>query len=226
MKKLFIALVVSTLSLAHADVVLSNIGDTWNNGRLFDADRQAMAGLGFMTGSEGGTIDALSFSLLALNTPSPYPTITFSVYLYTLNAAHTPTTLLGTQDGLSATFSGTLPFIQQTFSYSLADLGGLNAIGLSPNTEYALVLGNNNANDQYYWAGKSSSSYTLNNGYSLVCTVNRINGSAWGVNTAPTENYITEISITPVPEPATAALVAIGMACLFIQSRKSIMGRD
>ncbi len=219
MKKLLfpaVFAIVFTVMPSEAGEVLSNVGTTWTNGRTFTPLQSTFSGLGFKTGSNAATIDALSFSLLAGNTPNPYPTITFSVFLYQMNGSHLPTgAALGSQSGLSATFSGTLPFIQQTFSYAADDLTGITSVQLQADTEYAIVLGNNNANDEYYWAQVSSPSYTTSDGYSWVGNVNSSNsGTSWTRDTL--QGYIGSISVNAVPEPGTVVLLSLGLSAVLV----------
>ncbi|MEI8039546.1 MAG: PEP-CTERM sorting domain-containing protein [Verrucomicrobiota bacterium] len=217
---------LGALPSAQATVVLDNTSAEWNTGGEFSAVMARDLALVFKTGSTGGTIDALSFALIASGPSTTYPTLTFSAYIYQCGGVYNNPggAALATQNGLTATFTGEPGWTSQLFSYDAAALGGLTSFELAADTSYALVLGNNNdPNRTFYWAMADPPTYTLNEGYTFLGTnFSFDNGATWD-RTSSGAPPIASISMTAIPEPTTAAILGLVTSGLMLRRRKRIM---
>lgn len=201
---------------AYAGIVLSNIEQPWANGNGFAGPTQV--GLGFATGSGGGKIDAISFSLLAANFTTSQ-SITYSVLLYAVGINNLPSgSYLSIDTGVGATWTNPVGggvFQQQTFSYSAVQLPNLFSSTLAPNTKYAIVLGNQSGATTYehYWAlASSATSYSTADGFSYLNFVTSSDsGASWAAEPSFNGKPIASISVAAagVPEPGTWAAAAL-----------------
>ena len=218
-KCLLITAVFQISSIANAAVVISNINSAWSNGYGFNPTNQI--GLGFTTGSSQSSIDGLSLSLLSglLNQSQ---TINFSVLLYNAGINGLPTGNAISQDvGITATWSSPVggSFQQQTFTYSGAELVNLFAVTLSANSNYSLVLANNNGSPVFetYWA-LTTDAYTTSEGFAFTTfSTSNDDGSFWQANSS---NSIASISVQTIPEPSGAALCGVAVSLMVLCSRR------
>ena len=147
---------------------------------------------------------------------------------YSLNSVQIKTVAAsGTPGGFSvAVYSGS----PNNFRYPGASLGELTGpdpasggiyaytaanIALSPSTYYFVVVtaATPIASGAYSWSYADVSSYPGRGGWQLGPYHNSsADGSVWNRTAVP--NMHLAVKASPVPEPAAAALVAIGLACL------------
>ena len=94
-------------------------------------------------------------------------------------------------------------------------------ITLSPSTYYFVVVtaATSIANGAYSWSYAGVSSYTASGGWQLgPYHHSSADGSVWNRTAVPNMHFAVDAS--PVPEPAVAALMGIGLACLLLGRHK------
>lgn len=194
-----------------ATEVISNINEPWSSGLGYNSP--VFLGLGFRTGSSEYAFQSISLSLLSGNSNASQ-SVTFDVFLYEAGANGLPTGSFLSQDtGVSATWTSPVgggQFQQQTFTYNEAQLANMFALTLAPDTRYSLVVGNNSGTPTFenYWS-VTTNSYATADGFSFTTMARSTDGGTnWSTQTV---KPIASISVEAIPEPATYALLAIGL---------------
>lgn len=181
---------------AQGTVYLSNLGQA--SGSSVAVGSNSWLAAIFFTGTNAGGYVLNSIQLVmtdASGSPSG-----FTVMLYTSEAiAPIPQTNLGTLDGSAD------PVTVGTYTYT----DDSNLI-LPPHTPYFIVLtaGTAVANGSYYWSLANALSYNSSDDWFHVAGYDSSsNGSTWLNNSGAPQFAVTA---TPVPEPSTLCLFALG----------------
>lgn len=211
-----------TAAVAEAGVVLSNISAQSTQGYGFSSPVEV--GLGFSTGPTAGLIDGLSLGLMKGNAPTATSSITFSVKLYAAGSNDLPVgSPLSQDDNVPATWTNPIAgqLQQQTFTYTASSLPNLFATTLAANSKYVLAIANDSGTPtfEHYWVTPDAA-YATSDGYAFT-TMSRFSSGSWSAT--PTLDPSAEISVSPVPEPATLALLATGLAtgCSLVRRRRA-----
>jgi len=211
----FCALACCAGSAAYSAVVLSNIEEGRSEG--YDYSSVTLLGLDFSTGAKSGRIGGLSLSLLA-GPSSSSQSITYSVLLYAVGANNLPTgSYLAKDSSVGATWTSSVggSFLQQTFTYTSAQLPHLCTAVLNANSQYAIVLADNTGVGGSYWAvAATGTSYATAGGFSyLTFSKSSDDGSNWadisGLGKPMASLSFNELS--PVPEPSEWAAISFGL---------------
>jgi hypothetical protein len=199
-----IGLLLPVTAPAQGTLYVSNLNEPSVGGGAVASD-EWLAGV-FHTGTNSGGYDLNSVQLL-MNAASGSPS-GFTVSLFNSNGAN-PVSSLGSLNG------STNPSATGIFSYAAS---GLN---LQPSTQYWIVLAATTplAIASYSWSEASTPSYSSSANWGLGQVFSSSdNGLSWD-RTGSIPQFA--IYATAVPEPATPALVGLGLAALSIRRRKA-----
>ena len=201
--RLTVGLFAPLAAQGQGTIYLSNLGEP--SAGSVATGNDAWIAKPFVTGNVSGAYELNSIQLL-MDNASGIPS-DFAVSIYSSNLRQ-PATSLGN-------LSGPDPAAGGVFTYSTS------GITLSRFTLYFIVVtaATPVANGSYNWSFANSASYNsadqwLNFTYSYTSS----DGSQWTRNDHP---FQFAVYGTAVPEPATYALVGLGLACLRFWRRKT-----
>jgi hypothetical protein len=208
-----IALLVPTIVRAQGIVYISGLGQSSNGNATVGSDSWLAAA--FSTGANAGgyTLDSIQLAMTAASgSPSG-----FSVMLYSAidTGEAYPGSDIGTLSGSTSPSAGGL------FTYTPA-----SDITLSPDTPYFIVLtaGTDVATGAYQWSMgngiyNQSSGWMAQYGISRPDDYQSVDGSGWGYDDLFPQYAVTA---TPTPEPATPALIGLGVLGFLWHRRKAM----
>ncbi len=192
------------LSPAQGTIYLSNMGQPQTSNGVVASD--SWIAQRFQTGPDlnGYTLNSVQLLMAQASGGASG----FSATLYT-SVNGLPGTML-------AGFSGLDPSMPGIYTYAAS------SISLSPSTAYYVVFtaATPMAQGSYHWNRASSASYIASDGWSLApFSVGSADGSDWLVYRLSLHQFA--VDATAVPEPATTALMSLGLAALsFWRCRK------
>jgi len=189
---------------AQGTTYVSNLGATPSGSLAIGSDSWAAAWFTSGATSGGYRLDSIQ---LGMADASGAPT-GFGVMLYNsgIGIAPIPGTSLGTLSGSpSPSTAGVYIFTPPV------------DLVLSKQTSYFIVLtgGTPIAGGAYQWDRADTSSYDLNGGWGTTIACHSANGSSWSYVSAVSPVFAINATPEPaVPEPNTAAVVALGLLAL------------
>ena len=208
----------------------SQNGDTVGSSTLWDSDGGVVNGLGNSNPGSSGTAGSLSINLNGW-TGGNYNSVSFgpdrsysSTFLSAIDPGSTPVTYpppnYNQVPGTTVAYSG-----QFSMVYTLPDNNGGNyfqiGLVLNYNSDYSVgfgtvtSLGTVDGQTTY----EATIPYTIKAGSLTYFQF----GLLYNGNYAPTTPfYVDDISVAPVPEPATVALAAVGGAALLFFRRRAM----
>jgi hypothetical protein len=205
-----VGLLSQQIAQAQGTTYVSSLGLTPTGSSSVASDSWLAAG--FLTGTNAGgyLLDSVQLALTnASGNPSGFSAMICS--LSPFPAAPWIGSSLGTLDGSSA------PETAGLYTYSPT-----SNLTLSPRTAYVIVLtaGTPLANGAYEWSVTSTFSPTVTGGWSAMNNaISSSDGLTWrGVAIGLA---LLSVSATPVPEPSTLALLALGGGFLLWRRRKA-----
>lgn len=209
-----VALAASVLApqIVHSQgttTYLSNLEQSSAGSLAVGSDSWLAAGFSTGTNADGYLLNSVQLALAdATGNPSAFTAMIYNLSPFV--GAPEPGSSLGT-------LSGSLdPVAAGDYTYNPA-----STLTLSPRTIYFIVLtaGTAVANGAYEWSFAGANSYDPSGAWFTVGDWTSSNGSSW---TPPSIGYPQfAISGTPVPEPSTLGLLALGGFLLVWHRRKA-----
>lgn len=190
---------------------------------LAQADTIVSVGLG-VPGAPAIGSEANQYLVMSWTSPQAYTNVEISAYVFTTdlnyaNATAYLTTAIGPSSDpstLVASASLTLPYM---FSYPSAELTLFSGLTLGPGTYYLVLAAPSEGGNVRGWLNGDPNSIVTAPGVSVIQKA-LITGYGWANTSYPPASDFSheygaplafDVTATPVPEPATILLIALGL---------------